>query len=280
MSCWVSRASRRCPRYQEFSIELAASVIDEAARFAQDVLAPINRSRRSRSGRAGPDGAVSSAGEFRSAYRQYVDGGWPQLATDAEHRRPGRAAGARGRGRGDLASAPTSPSCCARCCRAVRSMRCEVAASPAAAGAIFLPKMISGEWTGTMNLTEPQAGSDLGAIRTRAAPEGDHYRITRPEDLHHLRRARPDREHRAPGAGAHRRRAGGRQGHLAVRGAEVLVNADGSLGAAQRRALRVDRAQARHPRQPDLRDGLRRSRRRDRLPGRRGRIAASSTCSS
>ena len=54
----------------------------------------------------------------------------------------------------------------------------------------YLPKMVSGEWTGTMNLTEPQAGSDLSAVRTRAVPTGDgRYLLDGTEDLHHLRRA-------------------------------------------------------------------------------------------
>ena len=88
--------------------------------------------------------------------------------------------------------------------------------------ASFLPKMVAGKWTGTMNLTEPQAGSDLAPVRTRAVPQGDGtYKLFGPEDLHHLRRARLHREHHPPRARAHARRARGREGHLAVRGAEV-----------------------------------------------------------
>ena len=60
--------------------------------------------------------------------------------------------------------------------------------------ALYLPKLISGEWSGTMNLTEPGAGSDVGALTTRAEPAGDGtYRISRAEDLHHLGRQRRDR---------------------------------------------------------------------------------------
>ena len=54
---------------------------------------------------------------------------------------------------------------------------------------LFLAKMVSGEWTGTMVLTEPQAGSDLGQVRTRAVPEGEQLPAVRPEDLHHLGRS-------------------------------------------------------------------------------------------
>ena len=113
-----------------------------------------------------------------------------------------------------------------------------------------------------------------GAAGRRQLP---HHR---PEDLHHLRRARPDRQHRAPRARAPARRAGRRQGHLALRRAEVPGQRRRHARRAQRRALRLDRAQARHPREPDLRAGLRRQRRRDRLPRRRARTTGSSTCSS
>ena len=108
-----------------------------------------------------------------------------------------------------------------------------------------------------MNLTEPQAGSDLGALRTRAVPDGDHYRITGPEDLHHLWRARLDRPTssiscwrgcptRPPAAAASR--------SSWCRNSWSI--ADGSLGARNDRPLRQPRAQARHPREPDLRLAL------------------------
>jgi len=107
----------------------------------------------------------------------------------------------------------------------------------------------------------PRLGANARRSRGRPLP---HFRA---EDLHHLRRARPCREHRAPGARAHPGRARGNQGHLAFPGAEVPAEARRLAGRAQQRALRVARAQARHPRQPDGGDGVRE---RGRLPGRRG----------
>ena len=109
-------------------------------------------------------------------------------------------------------------------------------------------------WTGTMNLTEPQAGSDLAAVRTRAVPQGDGtYKLfgqkifitygehDYTENIIHLVLARtPD----APE---------GVKGISLFVVPKFLVNADGKPRRAQRRALRVDRAQARHPREPDLR---------------------------
>ena len=102
-----------------------------------------------------------------------------------------------------------------------------------------------------MNLTEPQAGSDLGALRTRAGAGGRPLPHHRPEDLHHLWRARHGRQHRAPGAGAARPT---RRPAAAASRCSWCPNscrrADGSLGSAQRSALRQPRAQARHPWQP------------------------------
>ena len=126
---------------------------------------------------------------------------------------------------------------------------------------LYLPKMVTGEWTGTMNLTEPQAGSDVGALTTRADPSDDGtWRISGQkifitygehdlaDNIVHLVLARvPD----APP---------GTRGISCFIVPKFLVGDDGSLGDAQRRGVRVDRAQDGHQRQPDLRDGLRRRR--------------------
>ena len=137
--------------------------------------------------------------------------------------------------------------------------------------ATYLPKLVTGEWTGTMNLTEPQAGSDLALVRTpRRAAGRRQLQDLRHQDLHHLRRARHGREHRAPRAGARDRRARGREGHQPVRGAEVPGRQGRPPGRAQRRALREHRAQAGHQGQPDRRAAVRRPRRRRRLSRRPG----------
>ena len=164
-----------------------------------------------------PDGVVMPAA-FKDAYAQFVEGGWPQLRADPEHGGQG-APIVLGTAVEELwASANLAFKLCPMLTQgAIEAIeRCGTAEQKRK----YLPKMVSGEWTGTMNLTEPQAGSDLGAIRTRAVPEGDHYRLLRTEDLHHLRRSRLHAEHHSHGARAHRRRAGGHQGHLAVHRAE------------------------------------------------------------
>ena len=86
---------------------------------------------------------------------------------------------------------------------------------------MFVPKMVAGEWTGTMNLTEPQCGTDLGLLRTKAVKQADgSYKITGTKIFISVRRARSHRKHHPSGAGAHRGRAGRHQGRVAVRGAQ------------------------------------------------------------
>ena len=97
--------------------------------------------------------------------------------------------------------------------------------------ALYLPKLISGEWSGTMNLTEPQAGSDVGALRTRAEPNGDGtYAITGPEDLHHLGRQRLRRRTSAIWSSRACRARPGHQGDQPVPGAEVPSRCRGQPG--------------------------------------------------
>jgi len=162
------------PRYREFSSELAASVIEEAARFAQDVLAPINRFG-DQLGAKFCDGVVQMPEAFRSAYRHYIEGGWTSLTAAPEFGGQGAplvlAVAVEELGFGANVAFMLCPLLARGAAEAL-----EAVASPALQ-AQLLPMIVKGEWTGTMNLTEPHAGSDLAAIRTRATPEGDHYRI-------------------------------------------------------------------------------------------------------
>ena len=124
---------------------------------------------------------------------------------------------------------------------------------------LYLPKLVSGEWTGTMCLTEAHCGTDLGtAAHARRAQRRRQLRDHRHQDLHLRRRARPGREHRAPGARAPAGRAGRHQGHLAVHRAQVPARRRRQRRRAQRRQVRLDRAQDGHPRQRHLRDQPRR----------------------
>jgi alkylation response protein AidB-like acyl-CoA dehydrogenase len=163
------------PRYREFSAEVAAAVLEEAAHFAQDVLAPINRVG-DRKGALWSDGAVRMPDEFRAAFRRFVEGGWTQLSAPTSLGGQGAplvlSAAVEEIGFGANVAFTVCPLLSRSAAEAL-----ETAASKELQAAL-LPKLIRGEWTGTMNLTEPQAGSDLAAIRTRATPESSHYRIT------------------------------------------------------------------------------------------------------
>ncbi|HEX4023763.1 MAG TPA: acyl-CoA dehydrogenase family protein, partial [Steroidobacteraceae bacterium] len=163
------------PRYGEFSADLAAAVLDEAARFAETVLAPINR-LGDLSGARFADGAVQMPEPFRDAYRRFVEGGWPQMTADAAHGGQGAPIVLAAASEEIWSGANLAFTLCPLLGRGAAEAL-EHHASPALAARV-LPHLVSGRWTGTMNLTEPQAGSDLAAIRTRAIPEGDHYRIS------------------------------------------------------------------------------------------------------
>src|SRR5215208_2093028 len=159
---------------EDYSPELAESVLNEAARFAETVLDPINQSGDREGAHWTPEGVVTPQG-FREAYRQFVEGGWPQLGAAPEYGGQAMPEAVGSAVREMWASANLSFKLCPMLTvGAVEAL--QLCGSPALKER-FLPKMVSGEWTGTMVLTEPQAGSDLGQVRTRAAPEGDHYRL-------------------------------------------------------------------------------------------------------
>jgi alkylation response protein AidB-like acyl-CoA dehydrogenase len=163
-----------CPAFADYSGELAASVLGEAARLAEQVLDPLYRSADLEGSHWSETGVTTPAG-FREAYRQFVAGGWPQVRAAQQHGGQGLPT--------VLVSAIEELFAAAnqafRLCPMLTQGAIEAIAhcgSPAQQ-ATYLPKMIAGEWSGTMNLTEPQAGSDLAQVRTRAVPAGDAYRL-------------------------------------------------------------------------------------------------------
>jgi len=162
------------PKLPDYSDELAQSVLEEAARFAENVLEPLNRPGDVQGARWTPEGVLAAPG-FRDAYQQFVAGGWPALGAEPQFGGqpvPRVLVNAVGEywGSANLAF-KLGPMLTHGAVHAL-----ELCGS-AAQRQMYLPKMVSGEWTGTMVLTEPQAGSDLGQVRTRAAPEADHYRL-------------------------------------------------------------------------------------------------------
>ena len=217
-----------CPALADYSDEVGVSILEEAARLAETVLDPLNRAGDREGAHWTPEGVTTAKG-FKEAYGQYVSGGWQQLGTDPRFGgqrvpQPVSSAVQELWGSSNLAF----QLCPMLTHGAVHAL--ELCGSEAQQR-LFLPKMASGEWTGTMVLTEPQAGSDLGQVRTRAVPEGDHYRLfgqkifitwgehDYTDNIIHMVLARID------GAPA------GTKGISLFIVPKVLVNSDGSLGA-------------------------------------------------
>ena len=162
------------PELSDYSSELADSVLEQAARFAEEVLAPINRLGDQVGARWSAAG-VQMPPEFKKAYTQFAADGWTQLRAPSEAGGQG-APSVLGTAVEELwGSANLAFKLCPMLSQAAMEAihRCGTDEQKA----LYLPKLVSGEWTGTMNLTESQAGSDLGAIKTRAVPEGNRYRL-------------------------------------------------------------------------------------------------------
>ncbi len=162
------------PGCGEVSADLVDAVLAEAAKFAQEVLDPLNRSGDKQGARL-MDGRVIAPDGFAGAYRQFAEAGWNGLSGQTQFG---------GQGLPHIVAMPVqemwnSANMAFCLCPMLTSGVLEVLHSYGTAEQqqTYMTKLTSGEWAGTMNLTEPQAGSDLSAVRTRAVPEGDHYRI-------------------------------------------------------------------------------------------------------
>ncbi|MBI4195079.1 MAG: acyl-CoA dehydrogenase [Betaproteobacteria bacterium] len=162
------------PGWEEVNAELVDAVLGEAAKFAREVLDPLNR-EGDRTGSRLENGKVTVPPGFDEAYGKFIAAGWNGLSGQPQYG---------GQGLPHIVSLPVqemwNSANMAFCLCAMLTSGVLEALRIHGSGpqqATFLPRLTSGEWTGTMNLTEPQAGSDLSAVRTQAVREGDHYRI-------------------------------------------------------------------------------------------------------
>ena len=212
-----------------FDIDLIQPVLEEANRLARDVLSPLNKIGHQHGVTLSADGVVSAPG-FRDAYQRFAEGGWMGLAFPEAY---GGQALPKALAAAVMEMIHGSNMAFGLCpLLSFGVIEGLLAHGSDEQKAMYLPKLISGEWTGTMNLTEPQAGSDVGALKSRATPNPDgSYAITgqkifitwgdhdMTDNIVHLVLARlPD----AP--------AGSRGISLFV-APKFLVNPDGSLGA-------------------------------------------------
>ena len=165
------------PAFNEVGLEALDSLLDEASRFFNEVISPTNRTGDLEGSVLKNDGSVSTPTGFREAYAQYVDAGWGAISFDPEY------------GGGGfpwlVGIAITEMLTAANMALSLNPMLTQGSIHALTAHGsqeqklAWLPKLITGEWAGTMNLTEPQAGSDVGALTTKAeAQEDGTYKIT------------------------------------------------------------------------------------------------------
>ncbi|HXH02512.1 MAG TPA: acyl-CoA dehydrogenase C-terminal domain-containing protein [Candidatus Competibacteraceae bacterium] len=164
------------PGFEELGPELIAAILEEGGRFCQEVLAPLNAAG-DREGCRWHDGTVTTPKGFKEAYRAYVEGGWNGLTGERRYGGQGLPY-VLGTAFGEMSSA-------ANMAFAMYPGLTGGAIDAISAGGseeqkrLYLPPMIEGRWSGTMNLTEPHCGTDLGLLRTRAEPQADgSYRIS------------------------------------------------------------------------------------------------------
>ena len=160
---------------EEFAEGLAEAVLDEAGKLGSEVLAPLN-SVGDRSGATLSGNQVLEAEGFSEAYQQFCEGGWPSLAANPDFGGQGLPAALSVAVNEIWQSANLSWALCPLLTHgAIEAL--EVHGDENLKN-LYLPKLVSGEWVGTMNLTEPDAGTDLAAIKTRAVPNEDHYLLS------------------------------------------------------------------------------------------------------
>jgi len=171
----VAKTDRLTPHLEDaLDQDLLEAILGEAGKLSEQVIAPINASGDKEGSRV-EKGEVFEAKGFKEAFKAYSEGGWIGLSGDPEYGGQGLPSYVATAVNEGVQAANLSFSLCP-----LLSLGAIEAISLHASSALkelYLPKMLSGEWAGTMNLTEPDAGSDLAAIACKAIPDGDAFRI-------------------------------------------------------------------------------------------------------
>jgi alkylation response protein AidB-like acyl-CoA dehydrogenase len=158
----------------EVNEELARSILEEAGKLASETFAPLN-AKGDRQGLKFENGSVKTPEGFKAAYQLYVEGGWNGLCFPEEHGGQALPFTLAMPVQEMLQSGNLSLALCTLLNQgAIEAIHAQ---GTPAQRAKYLSKLVSGQWTGTMNLTEPQAGSDVGAVRCKAWKDGNHYRV-------------------------------------------------------------------------------------------------------
>jgi len=160
----------RLPGFEDVDLDTAQAVLEECAKFNEGVVAPLNWDGDLKPS-SFKDGVVTTTAGFRQAFRQFADGGWQGLQHPADFGGQGLPKTIGAACIEMLNSASLSFALCPLLTDG--AIEALLTAGTPEQQALYIPKMIDGSWTGTMNLTEPQAGSDLAAVRTRAEPQPD-----------------------------------------------------------------------------------------------------------
>ncbi|HWG78860.1 MAG TPA: acyl-CoA dehydrogenase, partial [Stellaceae bacterium] len=163
------------PGCEQATSDVVDAVLEEAGKLAGGVLAPLNRIGDQQASRL-ENGVVRTPDGFKEAYAKYVEGGWNALPFPPEHGGQGLPMALSTAVLEMWNSANMGFALCPLL--NVGAVEALAAHGTKEQQRVYLPRLISGEWTGTMDLTEPQAGSDVGALRARAVRDGEHYRIS------------------------------------------------------------------------------------------------------